>query len=309
MKIYTVVVTYNGKKWVDECFGSLLASSLFSEIVVVDNNSSDDSLLLIQQKSERIKIIRNTVNLGFGAANNLGIAMAMKDNADYVFLLNQDAWIEKNTIETLANAMQENKNIGVISPIHKNGSNSDLDFNFKKYLLKYGSSAVGSYINAGTPLPESFHKVSFVNAAAWLMSKECINDVGGFDPLFYHYGEDSDYLDRVGFHGYLVGIWPSAFIYHDRENRARHKDLNHKEILTKRYRSIQLNLKNPNNDFEVNWRLKTKSLRSELFRNIVQGKKESIITFKLLTMMIHDKKKIIAHRLISAEKGPSFLDV
>ena len=61
------------------------------------------------------------------------------------------------------------------------------------------------------------YETKFVNAAAWMISRKCLEMIGGFDPLFFHYGEDYNYCQRVQYHGLKVGIVPSSSIYHNRE--------------------------------------------------------------------------------------------
>jgi hypothetical protein len=63
-------------------------------------------------------------------------------------------------------------------------------------------------------------RVDFVNAAIWLVSRKCLLDVGGFDPLFFHRGEDSDYVCRARFHGYDTGVCLNAFATHARPQEA-----------------------------------------------------------------------------------------
>lgn len=60
----------------------------------------------------------------------------------------------------------------------------------------------------------------FVNAAFWMIPCNVLRTVGGFSPLFYHYGEDVDYANRIKHHGYLIGYSPKVFGCHDRENRT-----------------------------------------------------------------------------------------
>jgi GT2 family glycosyltransferase len=67
---------------------------------------------------------------------------------------------------------------------------------------------------------KGIYEIEFVNAAAWLISAECIRTVGFFEPLFFLYGEDNNYLQRVTYHGLKIGIAPQSRIYHDRETRA-----------------------------------------------------------------------------------------
>ena len=62
-------------------------------------------------------------------------------------------------------------------------------------------------------------ELPFVNAAFWLLPIETVKKIGGFSPLFYHYGEDRNYIQRTAFHNYKIGYLPSAFATHDRQNR------------------------------------------------------------------------------------------
>ena len=66
---------------------------------------------------------------------------------------------------------------------------------------------------------KTLYLFKYVNCAAWLVSKECIRKVGGFDPLFFHYGEDENYCQRVHYHGYKIGVSTIAKIRHDRDER------------------------------------------------------------------------------------------
>ncbi len=63
---------------------------------------------------------------------------------------------------------------------------------------------------------ENIYEVSFVMAAHWLITKKCIETVGGFSPIFYHYGEDDNYINRTYYWKMKVGIVPSALAVHDR---------------------------------------------------------------------------------------------
>ena len=100
-EVYVVIVTCNGEKWVENCFDSLKNSSYPVETIVVDNSSTDNTVPRIKKAYSDVILIESDINLGFGRANNIGIKYALENQADYVFLLNQDAWIEKETIEKM----------------------------------------------------------------------------------------------------------------------------------------------------------------------------------------------------------------
>jgi N-acetylglucosaminyl-diphospho-decaprenol L-rhamnosyltransferase len=97
-KICVIVITYNGAKWVEGCFGSLMQSSVPLNIIAVDNASSDNTVALIKNKFAGVALIESGTNLGFGKANNIGLKRAAEDNADFIFLLNQDAFVKPDTI-------------------------------------------------------------------------------------------------------------------------------------------------------------------------------------------------------------------
>lgn len=213
MKIYCIVVTFNGEKWISKCFGSLRNSSIPLEIIAIDNGSTDDTVTYIRNNFPQVKIIETGKNLGFGQANNIGLKIALTENADYVFLLNQDAWVEPLSIKNLIDAAIQNPEYGILSPIHLSGSGNALEYKFKEYLQQPFSEGFISdlYLNTLKPLYET----SFVNAAAWLISRTCLETVGGFDPIFFHYGEDVDYIQRARYFNYKIGIVPTVKIWHD----------------------------------------------------------------------------------------------
>src|SRR5690554_6368794 len=217
MTIKAIIVTYNPAQWLDKCLGSLNKSNVKLDVIVIDNGSTDGSIEIIKNDYPNVRLIINSENKGFGAANNQGLSIALNERADYAFLLNQDAWIEPNTIEKLIEVSQNNKGFGVLSPIHLNGKGDALDQNFSNYAGQENSSYFSDL--AINKKPKHIYEVPFINAAAWLVTKECLHNIGGFNPSFFHYGEDSNYCERVKYHKLKIGFVPSALIYHDREER------------------------------------------------------------------------------------------
>lgn len=218
-KIFAIIVTYNGIRWYDRCFGSLRNSDMSVETIVIDNASTDETVSYIKEHFPEVCLIESKENLGFAKANNIGIRKALDNGADYVFLLNQDAWVENDTLSKLVQTFEENENIGIVSPIHLKGDYSGLDIGFTKYMpADFVSDA---YMSC---LKKSYY-VTSVNAAAWLIKAECIRKVGGFDTmLFVHYGEDDNYCQRMKYHGYKIAVCTKATICHDREYRKGDDD-------------------------------------------------------------------------------------
>src|SRR6185369_16384787 len=95
-KVSVIIVIYNGKKYIKPVFDAILAQSFKDlEIIVVINKSEDGSRELIQTNYPTVKILGEGINLGFAAANNLGIA---NSQGELIQLVNQDLILEKDYI-------------------------------------------------------------------------------------------------------------------------------------------------------------------------------------------------------------------
>lgn len=219
MKILVIIVTYNGTKWINRCFDSLRASSVPVTTYVVDNKSTDETVALIKSQYPEVILHENTKNLGFGGANNIGMIYALMHDYDYVYLLNQDAWLMPDTLEKLIDIHRENPCYGVLSPMQTNAEMTRLDPNFAN-ITANNSSLISDYVFGSL---KSVYHIPFVMAAHWLISRECLQRVGLFSPVFFHYGEDDNYLQRVHYFGLKVGLVPEAQAVHDREFREMSK--------------------------------------------------------------------------------------
>ncbi len=212
-KVCVLIVSYNFEQWIDKCIKSVLDSSIHAAILVVDNYSIDSTCQILKKKYPEVTLIESKENAGFGKANNIGMEYIINNGFEYAFLLNQDAWIEKNTIEKLLEEAVYGKEFGILSPVHLNGKGNATDFGFYKYTgIKNREDAV--------KLKDNVIEYSFINAAMWLMHTSIWLKVGGFAQIFSHYGEDLNWTQRLRKQGYKIGLVKTAFGYHDREERV-----------------------------------------------------------------------------------------
>ena len=225
-KILVVIVTFNARKWVKKCLKSVEKSSLPADVLLIDNGSTDDTLALVRKEFPLTRIIEMGENLGFGAANNRGLRIAHDECYDFAYLLNQDAWLEKDTLEKLVAAHMPEW--GILSPMQLD-ARGRRDKRFDKKCGKYIDAALGGYHNDKLVV-----EVPFVMAAHWLVSRRAIGTVGGFSPAFRQYGEDDNWIDRLHYHGLHCGVVPAANAVHDRGGRRlpREKKMQLKCIAT-----------------------------------------------------------------------------
>jgi len=210
--VFFVIVTYNGSKFIEKCLASISKCDVDHQIIVIDNNSSDDTVTIIKGKFPHVNLIKSKINLGFGKANNIGIQKALEEGAEYVFLLNQDAYLfDGSTKEVLGNFSDE---IGIISPIHFAGKGEELDYGFAQYILP--KKAPGFLSDTLKGQAKDIYPCYFVNAAAWIVKKEVFERLGLFHPVFEHYGEDDEFVIRLRKNGYKLCIAPKLSVIHDR---------------------------------------------------------------------------------------------
>lgn len=217
-RILVIVVSYNGLKWMEKCLCSVFISHMKADVMVIDNASSDGTPEMIEEQfGDKVKLVRSKENLGFGQANNIGLKYALEQGYDYAYLLNQDAWLLPNTLSEMMAVVEESERLkegfGIYSPMQMSATPDKIDSRFVRWYRVSG------------PITEAGVKeMEFVMAAHWLISRECMEAVGGFSPAFSQYGEDDNYIQRARFHGFKAGAINAASAIHDREQRQESKE-------------------------------------------------------------------------------------
>lgn len=212
MKVFAVIVTFNGAAWIGGALQSLRDSSHACTAIVVDNASSDGTCDLVRQDFPQALLIKAGANLGFGRGNNLGIAQALRAGADAVLLLNQDAYVTPEAVAQLVAFLEAEPGFAIVSPLHCSPDLGRVDPNtLSAYLQRH---APGYLSDACLGQVRPHYAIRGINAAAWLLRADVFRRVGGFDPLFFMYGEDDDLIERFAHHGLRTALLPAARIVH-----------------------------------------------------------------------------------------------
>lgn len=215
MKVFPIIVTYKGHRWYDLCFSSLCQSTIPVQIIVVDNASKDGTVEYLKGHFPKIHLIESKENLGFGKANNMGMRYALDHGCDYVFLLNQDAWVEPDTFEKLIDIHQRHPEYGILGPLQVNAEKTKVLDGVIQFLINPDSVNKQMFSDFVMGAIAEVYPVAEINASAWLLPRKTLETVGGFDPIFLHYGEDWNYLSRVLYHKLKVGLTPHIHVVHD----------------------------------------------------------------------------------------------
>src|SRR5580704_12477186 len=106
-----IIASWNAREYLLQCLASLTSEACFypMEIIVVDNASSDGSADYVARHYPDVILIRNSENLGFARANNLGISAS---TGSYICLINSDLKVLPNCITGLVDFCQEHPKVG-----------------------------------------------------------------------------------------------------------------------------------------------------------------------------------------------------
>lgn len=214
--LFAVIVTWNGADCITKCLQSLRDTDITMQIVVVDNASTDHTVRTVQTTCRDAIIFQLSQNLGFGKANNIGIKYAYDHGAEHVLLINQDAYVDEFTLRALVDLQKANPEFAILSPLHRDATGYYLDRRFSMHITE--GASIRELLSDALLRKETadIYSVDFINAAVWLLSRECITRVGLFNPAFDHYGEDKEYADRVRYKGFCIGLAPAYHAYHER---------------------------------------------------------------------------------------------
>ncbi|KPE51550.1 glycosyltransferase family 2 protein [Chryseobacterium indologenes] len=304
-KIHIIIVTYNAMKWAERCFTSLRNSSVPVKCFVIDNGSSDGTQDYIRTHFPEVDFTQSETNLGFGKANNIGIEKAYKEGAEFFYLMNQDAWLYQDTMEKMTevyNTHPDQDSIGILSPVHIDGTEKYLDIFLDQYIAaNYEKTRMISDLYFQTLKP--YYEIRFVNAAHWLLPRKTIETVGGFNPYFFHYGEDNEFVNRIHFHQKKVLLIPGSKAVHDGIQNLHKIDYTKFENVR-----IEINAMNPNLPDAV--RLEKKALRQSMIKNFILG---NMAQYKILSRkykkISSDEKQLISFRNKVIQKGATFLNL
>jgi len=218
-KVTVIVLNWNNVPDTIKCLESLFSSDYKNFIViVVDNGSVDNPELEILSKYSSVRFIRNEKNLGFTGGMNIGIEAGILEGADYLWLLNNDARVNQDTITKIVGQAEADNQIGMVSPVVESE-------NYTYW---------GTFLDITMQTRRNFVSIEELNSAkeaspqniclwgtALLIKTEVIQKVGLLDDAFFAYFEDMDYSLRVISGGYKNVLCTDAFISHRKCKQSR----------------------------------------------------------------------------------------
>jgi GT2 family glycosyltransferase len=208
-----LVLNYNGKEHLDNCFRSVLAQTgPQDQLYLVDNGSTDGSVEYVKERYPAVRRILFEHNLGFAEAYNRAVRIV---DEELVVFLNNDVEVEEGWLSGLKSGLE-----GSTGQVAACGSKI-LFYNSRGLVNHAGGklTRIGGGIDLGFMKPniqEGYHErcVGCVSGASMIVPRSVFLSLGGFDPDFFAYFEDVDYCWRAWLVGFRVLYVPSSIMYH-----------------------------------------------------------------------------------------------
>jgi GT2 family glycosyltransferase len=184
---------------------------------VVDNDSADGTADFVKPNFPEVCVIRNGANVGYGAACNIGVAMA---SGEFAAILNPDIVLETRWSEQILEGLAQSEGCGAAEGklllayaktiVNCSGSRMNI--------LGFGcTTGVGQLDSSDTRIKT----VSYPSGAAFVVKRDLFARVGGFDEDYFLYYEDVDFGLRLKAVGSYVVYVPGAVAYHHFKSELR----------------------------------------------------------------------------------------
>ena len=220
-----MILNYKVKEQALKCIDSVKKSTFKNlDIILVDNNSEDG--IGEEFKDDReVTFIQNSVNSGYSGGNNLGIGEALRIKDDYIFVLNPDTTIEKDTIGNLVEGM-EKLGADLASPKIYFASDSEqkssAHFAKSKRIWYAGSNfdfanVLGQHRGVNEEDKGQYNEpveTEGITGGAFMAKESVFDKIGLFDGRYFLYYEDADLSLRAKKAGFKIMYIPSAVVFH-----------------------------------------------------------------------------------------------
>lgn len=237
-KVSIVILNYNNARDTIECIDSLskIEYSDFN-IIIVDNKSTDNSMeklcqyinkqfdnsQIIKNLSNTNQLINNTfitliqsnLNGGYGYGNNIGINYALKNNADYVMILNNDTEVKSNILNQLVNKAENTKDIGILSCKTNFYHNKNMIwFNGGSFNKCTGNITHFNFKEENIGQNNEDKEITFISGCMWFIPKKVLKEVGLINEDYFMYVEDVEYCQRVLEKEYKLFVLKDLLLFH-----------------------------------------------------------------------------------------------
>ncbi|HIE56928.1 MAG TPA: glycosyltransferase family 2 protein [Anaerolineales bacterium] len=213
--VISIILNTNRREDTLECLRALAAQTYPNQrAIVLDNHSTDGSVEAIRAEFPQVEIIPIRENQGYAGNNNFGIQAALEQNADWIFVLNEDTVMAEDCVEQLIRIGESDPKIGILGPMVYHHDEPEIIQSAGGIITKHWG---GTHLAKNEPDTGQYskpHRVDWISGCAILLRREAIQQAGMLDPRFFYYWEETEWCLRIGKAGWKVIHVPAAKLWH-----------------------------------------------------------------------------------------------
>jgi len=211
--VYVIILNYNNLRDTVETIRSVLAMEYDNfRVLLVENSTDQDVIDAILVEFPDIDILETGRNLGYAGGNNVGILHAMRQEPDYIFVLNNDIGVEPRALATLVHELEAHRDCAACQPLVVYSENPDVIWSAgTKMHLGYPRLYLK---NSSRPPGQSGEPPFGLVGCALLFRVSALRDVGLFDESLFLMHEETDWCIRAKEMGYSLLLVPGALVHH-----------------------------------------------------------------------------------------------
>lgn len=217
-KVAIIIPIFNKIKYTLKCIDSIKNNNYNNyQIIIVDDGSTDNSKDILLNKYGDVKVLDGDGNLWWGGSVNLGIKYALKNNFDYVLLLNNDNIVDNNFLINLLDLASKNKKLIVGSVVLYNNSNIIKSSGVKINWLKGKFNLVDRNQKYNKKYKcKSFFEVDTLGGQGVLIPIQVFKEIGMIDNKnFPQYTGDTDFYLKAKKNDFKIVIQPKSIVWDD----------------------------------------------------------------------------------------------
>jgi N-acetylglucosaminyl-diphospho-decaprenol L-rhamnosyltransferase len=226
--VSVVVVSADSGQMLRECARRILASTVPMELIVVDNGSDDGQPEALQrafQNDDRLRMIYNRANLGFGPAANRGAAEA---RGRFIAIVNPDCLLEPGDLGHMIDIASNDADAGVVGAVvcDAEGKPDPASRRHDPLMMRTLNTLLGrrdAGVNVAGPMPEQPVAVEAISGALMVFPRAVYNRVSGFDEKYFLHFEDLDICRRLRDAGYRVILAGNLHVLHGKGGSSKHR--------------------------------------------------------------------------------------
>jgi GT2 family glycosyltransferase len=245
MELSVIIVNYNVKHFLEQCLYSVqkAINGMQAEILVIDNCSADNSLEYLKPRFQAVQFLANNENRGFAKACNQGLKLS---KGKYILFLNPDTIVPEDCFRKCIDFFESHPGAGALGIKMLDGTGKFLKESKRSFpapatsLYKlsglariFPRSKIFSKYHLGNLNENENHEVDVLAGAFMMVKRDVLEKLGGFDEIFFMYGEDVDLSYRIQKAGYKNYYFAGSSIIHFKGESTRKGSLNYVRMFYK----------------------------------------------------------------------------